>query len=195
MLEPEYRVGFWVLKKEIGLWSTLKVIIPVAFKSLRINYEADKSLDDAEIKKIGLKNNFKLIALIYKELQRRFGTQKTNEIMHEVLMKSGQVFFRGFTPLGIEDNLKDFSKIYKNFENNNVVFDVVEESKQKFEVVIRRCLIYEAFMELGIGDLTQWMCDIAFAFFKEYHPKINYIKDRMIARGDDTCHEIFIWQG
>jgi hypothetical protein len=195
MFEPEYRVGFLVLKKEIGLFPTLKVVIPAAFKSLVIKYKADRDLDDAEEKKTGIKNHFRLLAFTYKEVQRRFGTQKTNEIMHEVLMKGGQVFFRGFEPLGSEDNLLDFSTVYRDFESHNVVFDVVEESRQKFEIVIRRCLIYEAFKELGMGDLTQWMCDIAFAYFRGYHPKITYVKDGMIARGDETCHEIFMWQG
>ena len=131
---------------------------------------------------------------MYKELKRQLGTEKTNEVMHTVLMRGGQAFFRGFTPLGADGDLMDFVTVYKDFEANNVVFDVIEESHQKFEIVIRRCLIYETFMELGIGDLTQWMCDIASDYFNGYHPRIQYTKDRMIARGDDTCHEVFVWQ-
>lgn len=103
-------------------------------------------------------------------------------------------FFRGFTSLGCEERLADFIKIYKDFESHNAVFNVIEESKQKFEIVIRRCLIYEAFKELGLGNLTQWMCDIAFAYFKNYHPQMKYMKARMIAGGDETCREIFVWQ-
>ena len=34
MLEPEYRIGLLVLKKEIGIWSTMKVVITAAFKSM-----------------------------------------------------------------------------------------------------------------------------------------------------------------
>lgn len=49
MFEPEYRVGFRALRKEIGLRFTLKVIVPAVFKSLRINYEVEKNADDAEI--------------------------------------------------------------------------------------------------------------------------------------------------
>jgi len=131
---------------------------------------------------------------MYKELERQLGTEKTNEVMHTVLMRGGKAFFRGFTPLGPDGDLMDFVAVYKDFEAKNVVFDVIEESHQKFEIAIRRCLIYETFMELGIGDLTQWMCDIASDYFSGYHPRIQYAKDRMIARGDDTCHEVFVWQ-
>jgi len=93
MFEPEYKVGFRVLKKEIGLCSTLKVVVPTAFKSLRSNYEIDENADVAEREKAEVKNHFKLMALMYKELQERFRTQRTNEIMHEALMKGGQAFF------------------------------------------------------------------------------------------------------
>ncbi len=194
MLEPEYRVGFQALRKEIGLWSTFRAVAAAALKSLRIGYETDEDLEAAERTKVEIKNHFKLLALTYKELQKQYGTQRTNEIMHEVLMKGGQVFFRGFPPLGPNDNLTDFALIYKDFERHNIVFDVTRESKDEFEIDISRCLIYESFTELGIGYLTQWMCDIAYAYFNGYHPKIEYMKDRMIARGDDTCQEMFVWQ-
>ena len=195
MFEPEYRIGFRVLKKQLGLWSTLKAIIPAVLKSMTINYETVKTLDETDWKKERIKNHFKLLALIYGELQKRYGTQRTNDIMREVLMQGGHSFFRSFAPLGTEDDLTDFIEIYKAFESHNIVFDVIEESKQRFEIVIGRCLVYEVFKEIGLGDLTQWMCDIAFAYFESYHPKMEYMKDRMIARGDDTCHEVFIWQG
>jgi len=195
MFKPEYRVGFQVFKKEIGLWPTLKVIVPATFKSPRINYETEKNADEAERKKTEIKNHLKLMTLMYKELQKRFGTQRANEIMHNVVMEGGQAFLRGFRHLGSGQDLTDFVEIYKNFESHNVIFDVIEESDKKFETVIRRCLIYEALNEMGAGDLTQWMCDVATTYFQNYHPRIKYMKDRMIARGDDTCHEIFIWQG
>lgn len=71
----------------------------------------------------------------------------------------------------------------------------MQESERKFETVVRRCLVYEALNEIGIGELIPYICDIATTYFQSYHQNIKYIKDRMIGRVDDTCHEIFIWQG
>ena len=194
MFEPEYRIGLRVLREKIGTWSTLKVVIFAIFKSMRIRYHADKDADDPKRTKAQLKNHFKLLAQLYKGLQRRYGTPRTNEIMREVLMRGGKAFFRGFTPIGEDEDLVSFARVYKAFEKNNIVFDVVEESKERFEITVKRCLIYESFNELGIADVTQWMCDIAFEYFSGYHPKMTYTKDRMIARGDETCHEVFIWR-
>lgn len=194
MLEPEYRVGFRVIKDKTGFLPSLKSVIPAIFKSLKVNYTTYESLDDNEKKKSIIKNRFKLLAFLYEGLQKKYGAERTNEIMREVLMKGGEAFFRGFTPLCPGDNLMKFANIYKDFEQNNIVFHVIEETEKRFEVIIKRCLIYEAFNELGLGDLTRWMCDIAAVYFSGYHPKVEYMKDRMIARGDDFCHEIFLWK-
>lgn len=194
MFEPEYRIGLRVLRETIGTWPTLKFVIPAIFKSMRIRYHAGNNADVPERTKAQLKNHFKLLAQLYKELQGPYGTPKANEIMREVLMRGGKAFFRGFTPLGENEDLVSFARVYKTFESNNIVFDVVEESKEKFEIVVKRCLIYESFNELGIADATQGMCEIAFQYFSGYHPRMTYMKDRMIARGDETCHEVFVWR-
>jgi hypothetical protein len=194
MLEPEYRVGFRILIDEIGLLPTLKISIPSLIKGLGIRYRADEKTSATENKKTAIKNHFKLLALLYRALQKRCGTERTDEIMQRILMEGGRVFFRGFRAMRPGEDLRDFAEVYKAFESNNIVFHVIEESHDKLELVIKRCFIYEAFNELGIGRLTRWMCDIAFAYFREYHPRMTYTKDRMIARGDETCHEVFIWQ-
>jgi hypothetical protein len=114
--------------------------------------------------------------------------------MKAVLLAGGDVFFRGFTRLGPGEKLSDFVSIYKAFESNNIVFDVLEQNDERFEIEIRRCLVYEAFNELGVPGLTRWMCDVAFHYFSRYHPRMTYEKDRMIARGADRCHEVFTWR-
>ena len=194
MLEPEYRVGFRVLSRHIGLLGCLRVVVPAAVRSLLVSYPTGGDGDGAEHAKARIKDHFKLLALLYGQLHKRYGKERTNEIMRDVLMTGGQVFFRGFSPLGRGDDLRDFARIYREFESHNIVFDVIEESEAKFEITIGRCLIYEAFNELGVADLTRWMCDIAFEYFSHYDPRMQYQKDRMIARGDDTCHEVFTWE-
>jgi len=193
MLAPEYRVGFRVLREKTGLRAALSIAIPAFFKALMVTHKAREGSDKAEEAKADLKNYFQLLANMYQMLEKRYGKTRTDEIMKDVLLKGGDVFFQGFTPLGPNETLRDFIEIYKAFECNNIMFDVVEETDRRFEVVIKRCLVFEAFNELGVPALTQWMCDIAFRYFSHYHPNITYEKDRMIARGADTCHEVFRW--
>ena len=193
MFRPEHRVSFQVLKKEVGMCSALRAMIPAVLKSRRTKYEAEKNADEVDKKKTAMKNNFKFLALIYGELQRRYGTPRGTELMRAILMNVAPGFFSGFTPLGPDDDLTDFIKVYKSFECHNLVFDVIEESKERFEIVVRRCLIYESFNELGMAHLAPCICDSAFTYFQSYHPRLKYMKDRVIAKGDDTCHEIFVW--
>ena len=194
MIAPEYIVGFRVLSQEIGLIPTLRLSVPSFLASLSTSFPVEQGAGEHERTKAQIKKHFNLPALLYHALRKRYGAARTGEIMRTVLMAGGQVFFRGFAPLGPEDGLSRFARIYTAFERQNIVFDVIEETGSRFEIVIRRCLIYEAFQELGIGELTQWLCDIAFAYFSTYHPRMRYTKDRMIARGDPTCHEVFTWE-
>ena len=195
MLEPEYRIGFSVLAGEIDLWPALKVALPAALRSLGRSYRVASDSEEPERKKTKIKDHLKLLALLYEELKKRYGAEKANHLISSVMMKGGQVFLRGFKPLGEGGELADFIGIYKNFERQNIVFDVIAETDSRFETVVSRCLIYEALNELGAGELTQWMCDVATRYFQSYHPKLGYEKDRMIARGDETCHEVFTWRG
>jgi len=193
MLAPEYRVGFRVLREKIGSWAALTIAIPAFLKALTIKHKVEKVSDKTEAAKADLKNHFQLLANMYQMLEKRYGKAHTDRIMKEVLLQGGNVFFRGFTRLGPGEKLSDFTAIYKAFEGNNIVFDVIEETDKRFEIEIRRCLVFEAFNELGVPALTRWMCDIAFHYFSQYHPQMTYEKDRMIARGADSCHEVFTW--
>lgn len=190
MIEPEYRLGFRILRQEIGLGATLRLAVSSLLKSISINFPTKQNAGQEETAKAKIKNRFKLLALMYEGLRKAYGASKTTDIMRRILMEAGQVFFTGFTPLGPDANLLNFADIYKEFESKNIVFDVIEQSETRFEIEVKRCLIYESFQELGMDELTQWMCDLAFAYFSWYHPRMRYTKDRMIARGDSTCHEV-----
>ena len=193
MLAPEYREGFRVLREKIGIWPALSIAIPAFLKALRVKHKAVEGSDKAEATKADLKNHFQLLANVYHIFEKRYGKSLTDETMKEVLLKGGQQFFVGFRKLNPGEKLGDFVKIYKEFERNNILFDVMEENDKRFEIEIKRCLVFEAFNELGVPTLTQWMCDIAFDYFSRYHPQMKYEKDRMIARGATSCHEVFTW--
>lgn len=193
MLAPEYRIGFRVLREKVGSWAAWSVAIPAFLQAWTVRHRVREGSGNAEVAKAVLKNHFQLLANMYLILEKRYGNARTDGIMKEVLLEGGNEFFRGFTRLGPGGKLNDFVKIYKEFERNHIVFAVIVETDERFEIEIKRCLVFEAFNELGVPVLTQWMCDIAFRYFSRYHPRMKYEKDRMIARGDVTCHEVFTW--
>jgi hypothetical protein len=193
MLAPEYRTGLRALRAEIGLRAAASIGMSSWGRALLVRRHVAPSSDPAEVNKADLKNHFQLLANMYHMLERRYGQLRTDLIMKNVLLRGGHVYFRGFTPLGPGERLREFAQIYKTFERRNIVFDVLEENDTHFEIEIRRCLVFEAFNELGVPALTRWMCDIAFHYFSRYHPQMSYAKDRMIARGAATCHEVFAW--
>jgi hypothetical protein len=181
------------LREKIGLRAALSIAIPAFFKALMAKHKVEEGSGEAEATKVDLKNHFQLLANIYQMLEKQYGKIRTDEIIRDVLLEGGNAYFRGFTRLSPGEKLGEFVEIYKEFERNNIIFDVIEATDKRFEIEIKRCLVFEAFNELGIPALTQWMCDIAFNYFSQYHPQMTYEKDRMIARGADSCHEVFTW--
>jgi hypothetical protein len=194
MLAPEYVVGLRVLIARLGLFGALRVAIPAYVKATVANRKARRGLEEAEPTKAALKNHFRPLAYMYQAMEKRHGEKRTEEVMRDVLLQGGDTYFRGFTKLGPQEKLGRFVEIHKAFESKNILFDVLVETDSRFEIEIRRCLVYEAFNELGVPGLTKWMCDIAFEYFSRYHPQMTYEKDRMIARGATSCHEVFTWK-
>jgi hypothetical protein len=141
MLEPEHKVGFRVLLDEIRLPGTAAAVVPALFRSLGVRYTVDEGADEPERAKARIKNPFKLLAFLCKELQVRYGAERANAVVRSAMMEGRLEFFRGFTPLGPENILTDFVKVYMDFERHNIVFDVVEDTDMRFEVVIRWYLV------------------------------------------------------
>ena len=182
-----------LLKDEIGLISAYWVGIPAEMKANKFQFTASADADQPEKNKTALKNHFKLAAQLYPRLQKKYGKQLSDEIMGKVVVKVAHCFFKGFKPIGPNDKFPAFAKIYKDFESHNLVFEVIQETDTKLEVMVRRCLIYEAMKDLGMGKLTKNLCNFAYTYFESYHPKIKYLKDCAIGKGDNTCHETFLW--
>jgi len=182
-----------LLKDEIGLISAYLVGIPAEMKANKFQYTAAADADQPEKNKTALKNHFKLIAQLYPRLQKKYGKELADEVMGKVVVKLANCFFKGFKPIGPTDKFPAFAKIYKDFESHNLVFEVIQETDTKLEVMVSRCLIYEAMKDLGMGDLIQNLCQFAFTYFQSYHPKVKYLKDKMIGKGDTCCHETFLW--
>lgn len=182
-----------LLKDEIGVVSAYLVGIPASMAANKVNFCAAADADEPEKNKTALKNAFKLLAQMYPRLQKKYGKQIADEVMGKVLIKVAQCFFKGFKPIGPTDKFPAFAKIYKDFESHNLVFEVIQETDTKLEVMVRRCLIYEAMKDLGMGDLIVNLCNFAYTYFETYNPHVKYLKDCAIGKGDGTCHETFLW--
>ena len=116
---------------------------------------------------------------MYDESKSRLGNDKAKDLIGTIITEVGLFSCKeGFLPLASDEkDLESFIKYYKDFERNNVIFDVVGEGKKRFETRIKRCLIYETFNDLGIPELVPYVCEVAITYFKEYHPHIQYKKN------------------
>jgi hypothetical protein len=194
MLTKSITMAVSLLEKELDTSSAKEIGITAAMNAKDISYSAPEGAEQPEINKAGLKNAFNLIQQIYKELLKKYETEKADAVISNVIVSVAQGFFANFKPIGDGEGLLEYAEVYKGFENNNLVYDIVQETPEKIEYNVNRCLIKEAMDDLDMGHLTTNLCGFAHLYFMRYHPNIYYLKDRSIARGDATCHEVFEWR-
>jgi len=182
-----------LLEKEIGLEDALEIGTKAAFNAQKMNFEFPEGADRGDRNKVNLKNYFKLHGEMYKLLQEKYGSERAKEVMSNSIVTMAKGFFKGFAPIGPDDKLLDFAKVYKEFESNNLIFDIIKEDEKEIDYKVNRCAIHESMSELGMGELVTNLCGFAHLYFMGYHPKIKYLKDKAIGKGDPYCHEWFVW--
>ena len=134
------------------------------------------------------KNNIKLdlpkdfiettgfVAWLYIRLREKIGQEKAFEIMRVTILTSGlavqQANFRN-----VEDN-RSFENLIKYQQRANKegstklnTIKIIEQSENKYEFHVTRCVFLELFTYLKVPELTSVMCSIDNAIFNTYLPE------------------------
>jgi len=71
-------------------------------------------------------------------------------------------------------------------------FNVVEESEEVLEVIVKKCVHAEVFKKFNATDIGEKMiCNGDHYVVKGFDHGIELIRDRLLMRGDDCCHFLF----
>lgn len=117
-----------------------------------------------------------LIAWIYIRLIKRIGKEKAFEVIRACVLTSGlavqQANFRNVETQRTFENLKKFQQ-RTNKEGSTKLnrVEIIEDSENKYEFRVTRCLFYELFTYLKVPELTSVMCSIDNAIFNTYLPE------------------------
>jgi hypothetical protein len=138
---------------------------------------------------------------VYINLRKRIGKEEAFEIMRVAILTGGiaqwNMMYKAIEKSRTFDNLCD-----QEIEVNKVGFtrwntlEVVERTKNRFEIKITRCLYHELATSVGAPELTPLVCQIDNAGFNSYLPdEILFQRGgpgRRIADGAGECN--FIWE-
>jgi len=121
-------------------------------------------------------NSMGLIAWIYIRLSRKIGREKAFEVIRVSVLTSGfavqQANFRNVEAQRTFENLKKFQqKANKEGSSKLNTVEIIEESENKYEFRVTRCLFHEFFTYLKVPELTSIMCSVDNAIFNTYLPE------------------------
>ena len=140
----------------------------VTFKKYKKNIQLDLPSDFID--------STGLIAWIYIRLTKEIGKEKAFEVVRACVLTSGlavqQANFRNVEAHRTFENLKKFQqRANKEGSTKLNTVEIVEESENKYEFRVTRCLFHELFTYLNVPELTSVMCSIDNAIFNTYLPE------------------------
>ncbi len=168
------------------LWFLVKS--KITFKKFKKGIELD--LPDDFIDSSGF------IAWLYSRLINKIGQEKAFEIIRAGILTSGlaiqQESFRNVeAPRTFENLIKYQQKTNKEGITRLNTMEIIEESENKYEFRITRCMFYEIFTYLKVPELTQIICSIDNAIFNTYLPeKLTFHRNginKTLAQGNEIC--------
>lgn len=71
-------------------------------------------------------------------------------------------------------------------------FNVVKESEEVLEVIVKKCIHAEIFKKFNATDIGEKMiCNGDYYAVKGFNQGIELTRDKLLMRGDDCCHFLF----
>jgi len=136
------------------------------------------------------------MAYLYLRLQEKMDKKKAFEVTRAVVLTTGlavqQANFRNVEAERTYSNLITYQKrANKEGSTKLNTMEIIEESENRYEFIVTRCLFFEFFSELGMKELTSIMCSIDNAIFGSYMgDKLSFHrrgKDNTILKGNSEC--------
>ncbi|MEM2997677.1 MAG: L-2-amino-thiazoline-4-carboxylic acid hydrolase [Thermoproteota archaeon] len=71
-------------------------------------------------------------------------------------------------------------------------FEVLEESEESLEVIVKKCIHAEIFKKFNATDIGEKIiCSGDHYVVKGFDHGIELVRDKLLMRGDDCCHFLF----
>lgn len=138
---------------------------------------------------------------VYLNLKKKIGQRRAFEIMRVALLVGGTAAQNlQFDTVYTDRNFQNFSELEIENNRSGLVrwnkMEVVENSSQRFEIKITRCMFHEFAVSVGIPEITPIVCQIDNAMFNSYLPdEMTFDRGLLggrIADGKTECN--FVWK-
>lgn len=186
-----------VLSKEIGwTWPIFLVRSAIGGNALfRMTHWAAPAVTKEEAR---YPKSMSLAAGIYLGLKQKFGQERALAIMRRMLVPIGEANSRQFFDTldlsnlsGIERFMVFKKKMEETPEHRYTQREYIRVDDTTCHYIIKRCLVYDFFSEVGTPELTRSFCDADQPFFLSAFPDLEFSRgdswENTMAFGKDHC--------
>jgi hypothetical protein len=132
-----------------------------------------------------------------KAIESEIGEKKLLRILHDFSVKKGEAQGEEFAKRHPD---RDFSSYCDRFRTGQmqtiITYDIVEDSKEAFEMKVTECVLVQPMLELDAGKIGNAMlCDGDYGNARGYNPRIKLTRDKTLMLGDTCCNHRYVWTG
>ena len=93
---------------------------------------------------------------------------------------------------------RDFHSHNERFRSGDmegiIIYTIVEDTDEAFEISVTECALVEPLMELDIGRIgNAWLCHGDYGHAEGFNPRIKLIRDKTLMLGDSCCNHRYVW--
>jgi hypothetical protein len=132
----------------------------------------------------------------YINIMKRFSDYLGMDNLLELIKRAVEENNKRIATDNPEHTLSKFVEYGKEAYKNMMVYEVIEESDEVFEMQVTECLWAKTFrgkQATDIGYAT--ICHGDFTEATAYHPKLKLKRTKTLMQGHDCCNHRWTWEG
>jgi len=138
---------------------------------------------------------YELAVAFAKEFEKELGQERALEIIGRafegIQVKAARELAKKLGGNSFEALAEHFRGMASERDN----LHILEVTDKRIATKLTRCSAWEAFNHLGAPELCKAYCDSDYAYIEAYNPKMQLIRTRTIADGDDHCDHVWAMKG
>jgi predicted ArsR family transcriptional regulator len=138
-----------------------------------------------------------LQAWMYMRLKERVGQEKAYEIMRAIVIPMGLALQQGNfraveAPRSFENLIAYQQRTHQEGPTRWNKMEILQQNENRYELRVHYCLFYDFHNQLGVPELTKFMCAVDNAIFNSYLPEeVTFHRNGLgnrIVDGAPACH-------
>jgi hypothetical protein len=138
-----------------------------------------------------------LQAWMYIRLKERIGQEKACEVMRAIVVPIGLALQQGNfrvveAPRTFENLITYQQRTHREGPTRWNKMEILQQDEKRYELRVHSCLFYDFYNQLGVPELTKFMCAVDNAIFNTYLPEeITFHRNGLgnrIVDGAPACH-------